>query len=406
MEEKKYELTIKAAFIGYIVQAAVNNFLPLLFIQMQSEFDIPLSQITLFISINFAIQLVIDLSSAPVIDRIGYRASMLISNTCVIAGFLLLTVLPGRVMSPFAGILTAVCINAIGGGLQEVLVSPIVEACPTRNKESTMSLLHSFYCWGHVGVVLFSTLFFKFAGINNWRILSVLWCIIPLTDLILFTFVPIARFDDDSEQTGSGFKSLINQKIFWLMMLMMLCAGASEQAVSQWASAFAERGLGVSKQMGDLLGPMLFAICMGTSRTIYGVRGHKLDLKRFMAVSTILCIIAYTVILVVRDPVITLLGCGLAGFAVGIFWPGTFSMASAGISYSGTLMFALLALAGDLGCSFGPAMAGFIMTTFNQKMRTGIGAAIVFPVLMGTGLLILRAGKHTVREKGADNEEL
>ena len=388
MEEKNYELTIKAAFTGYVVQAIVNNFLPLLFVQMQNEFAVPLSQITLLITINFMIQLFIDLCSTPVIEKIGYRMSMIISNACVIAGMILLTVLPGTIGAPFAGILTAVCIYAVGGGLQEVLVSPIVEACPTKHKESAMSLLHSFYCWGHVAVVLLSTVYFRFAGIDKWRILAVLWCIIPLIDLVLFTFVPIARLGNTEEKEKTGFKTLFEQKIFWVMMLMMLCAGASEQAVSQWASAFAEKGLGVSKQMGDLLGPLLFALCMGTSRTIYGIKGHKLNLKKFMYASIVLCILAYTVIITVNDPVITLLGCGLAGFAVGIFWPGTFSMAASGIRSGGTLMFALLALAGDLGCSGGPTLAGAVMSVFGGNMRIGIGAAIIFPILMGIGLLM------------------
>lgn len=388
MKEKNYELTIKAAFMGYVVQAIVNNFLPLLFIQMQTEFSVPLSQITVFITINFLIQLTIDLCSTPVIERIGYRASMIISNACVIIGLILLTVLPEAMNKPFAGILIAVCTYAIGGGLQEVLVSPIVEACPTKNKEAAMSLLHSFYCWGHMAVVLLSTLFFRLAGIDRWRILAVLWCLVPLFDLVLFTFVPIARLENTGEKADRGFKNLFQQKLFWIMMLMMLCAGASEQAVSQWASAFAEKGLGVSKQLGDLLGPMLFALCMGTSRTIYGVRGSRLDLKKFMYVSTGLCVCAYLVIILARDPVITLLGCGLAGFAVGIFWPGTFSMAAAGVRNGGTLMYALLALAGDLGCSGGPTMAGAIMSACDGNMRTGIGAAIIFPVLMGAGIFL------------------
>ena len=387
-ENKNYELTIKAAFTGYVVQAIVNNFLPLLFVQMQNEFGIPLSQITMLITINFVIQLLIDLCSTPVIERIGYRVSMIISNTCVITGLILLTILPEKMNSSFAGILVAVGIYAIGGGLQEVLVSPIVEACPTKNKEAAMSLLHSFYCWGHMGVVLLSTLYFKFAGISNWRILALLWCLIPLIDLILFTFVPIAKLEGSEEQSDTGIKALFSQKLFWIMMLMMLCAGASEQAVSQWASSFAEKGLGVSKQLGDLLGPMLFALCMGTSRTIYGIKGHKLDLKKFMYVSVVLCVLAYLIIIVVQNPVITLLGCGLAGFAVGIFWPGTFSMASSGIRNGGTLLFALLALAGDLGCSGGPTIAGVVMSFCNGDMRIGIGAAIIFPILMGLGLLL------------------
>ncbi len=386
MENKNYELTIKAAFGGYIVQAVVNNFLPLLFVQIQSEFGIPLAQITLLITINFLIQLIVDLTSTPFIEKIGYRASMLVSNATVIIGFLLLTYLPGELDNHFLGILISVGVYAIGGGLQEVLVSPIVEACPSKNKEATMSLLHSFYCWGHMGVVLISTIFFKFAGIDNWRILAVLWCIVPLIDFILFTFVPVATLDGGTDEEKTGFAQLFSNRFFWLMLMMMLCAGASEQAVSQWASAFAEKGLGVSKQLGDILGAMLFAMCMGTSRTIYGLKGHKLDLNRFMSISVVLCIAAYLIIILVPNPFITLLGCGLAGFAVGIFWPGTFSIASAGMKNGGTLMFALLALAGDLGCSGGPTFAGAIMSLNNGNMRAGIGAAICFPILMGLGL--------------------
>ncbi len=387
MKENNYSLTIKAAFTGYVVQAIVNNFLPLLFIRMQTEFSVPLSKITLLITINFLIQLFIDLTSTPVIDRIGYRLSMIISNASVIAGLVLLTVLPGRFSDPFVGILLCVCIYAIGGGLQEVLVSPIVEGCPSKNKEATMSLLHSFYCWGHMGVVIASTIFFKCFGIDHWRILALLWCIIPLIDLILFTFVPIAEPRYEEHGNGSGLKALFTQKIFWVMMLMMLCAGASEQAVSQWASAFAEKGLGVTKELGDILGPMLFALCMALSRTIYGVKGHKLNLKKFMYFSVVLCIFSYVVILFAKDPVITLLACGLTGFSVGIFWPGTFSMASKGIKNGSTLMFALLALAGDLGCSGGPTFAGGVMSLFDNNMRIGIGAAVIFPILMGISLL-------------------
>ena len=387
-----YKATIRASFLGYVVQAIVNNFAPLLFIQMQTEFSIPFSQITLLITFNFGLQLLIDLLSTPFVEKIGYRASMLLSNACVIAGFILLTFLPGLTGNPFVGILVSVCVYAIGGGLQEVLVSPIVEACPTDNKETVMSLLHSFYCWGHMAVVLLSTAFFFCFGISNWRILALMWCIVPAADFIMFTRVPIAKLEPDDGERGS-IGMLFRQKVFWIMMLMMLCAGASEQAVSQWASAFAEKGLGVSKAMGDLLGPMLFALCMAISRTIYGIYGRKMNLKKFMWISILLCIGAYAVISTVPNAVIALLGCGLAGFSVGIFWPGTFSMASTNVRGRGTLLFALLALAGDLGCSGGPTFAGMIASAANGNMRLGIGAAICFPLLMGISLALLRSNR-------------
>ena len=326
--------------------------------------------------------------STPVIEKIGYRASMIVSNATVIAGLLLLTVLPGRFSNPFIGILMSVCIYAVGGGIQEVLVSPIVEACPSKNKETQMSLLHSTYCWGHLSVVLLSTFFFATVGIENWRLLAVLWCIVPAIDLILFTQVPIAKLEANTEE-HVGVKELFSQKIFWLMFIMMLCAGASEQAVSQWSSTLAEKGLGISKTLGDLLGPMFFAFCMAISRTIYGFKGHKINLRLFMGISTALCIAAYLIIVLVPVPVIALLGCGLVGFSVGIFWPGTFSTASAMVNGRGTLLFALLALAGDLGCSGGPTLVGTVASHFNGNLKSGMGAAIVFPVIMGAGLLIL-----------------
>ena len=395
---KRYDLTIKAAYLGYVVQAVVNNYLPLLFVQLQSEFGIPLGKITLLITFNFGLQLLIDMFSTPFVEKIGYRASMILSNICVITGFLLLTILPGKMADPFAGILISVCIYAVGGGLQEVLVSPIVEACPADNKEAQMSLLHSAYCWGHMAVVLLSTVFFAVFGISQWRLLAVLWCVIPAIDLILFTKVPIAKLEADTEESV-GIKELFSQGIFWLMFIMMLSAGASEQAVSQWSSAFAEKGLGVSKTLGDVLGPMLFAFCMAISRTIYGVKGHKIKLRSFMGVSTALCIAAYLIIVFVPDPMIALLGCGLAGFSVGIFWPGTFSTASAMVKGRGTLLFALLALAGDLGCSGGPTLAGAVASISGDNMRTGIGAAIVFPLIMGAGLAAL-AAKTGKKRKG------
>ena len=383
-----YELTIKAGFLGYVVQAVVNNFLPLLFVRLQHEFQIPLSRITMLITFNFLLQLIIDLTSAPFIERLGYRVSMLISNAASAAGFILLTVLPGRFADPFYGILTAVCVYAVGGGLQEVLVSPIVEACPSKNKAATMSMLHSFYCWGHVAVVLLSTLFFSAFGIANWRKLALLWCLVPAADFLLFTRVPVPE-PEKTESEKTGFRSLASQRLFRIILLMMVCAGASEQAVSQWASAFAEQGLGVSKAVGDLLGPMLFAVCMGISRTIYGVLGGRLDLPRFMRVSVVLCVLSYLIIAFVPDPITALLGCGLTGFSVGIFWPGTFSTAAARIRGKGTLLFALLALAGDLGCSAGPAFAGYAASAMGNNMRAGIGSAVFFPVLLGAGLLLI-----------------
>ena len=393
-----YRKTMYACFIGYIVQAIVNNFVPLLFVTLQSEYQIPLSKITLLITLNFMIQLLVDLLSAGFIDRIGYRASIILAHICSVAGIVALTILPELLPDAFIGILISVMIYAVGGGLIEVLISPIVEACPSDNKEKAMSLLHSFYCWGHVGVVLISTVFFAVFGTESWKLLALIWAVIPLCNLILFAKVPIYPLNEEGEQ-GCGMRDLFRMPVFWLLMVMMLCAGASEQAVSQWASTFAEQGLGVSKTVGDLAGPMAFAFLMGVSRLIYGRFGDRLNLDRFMKCSVVLCIASYLVIAFVPIPVFGLIGCAVCGFSVGILWPGTFSIASAEIRNGGTAMFALLALAGDSGCAGGPTLAGFVSSAFGNNLHIGVLSAIVFPAVMLASLFL--AGR---RRNGADGK--
>ena len=383
--KNNYKMTMYACFIGYVVQAVVNSFVPLLFVTFQTEYHIPLTQITLLITVNFVIQLVVDLLSAGFVDKIGYRASAIIAHACAGTGIFLLTILPELFSNPFYGILLAVMVYAIGGGLIEVLISPILEACPTDNKESAMSLLHSFYCWGCTGVVLLSTLFFALFGTSHWKILALIWVLLPAANLILFTKVPIYSLHEEGE-SGMSFSELFRVKVFWLLMAMMLCAGASEQAVSQWASTFAEKGLHIQKTVGDLVGPMMFSVLMGLSRLIYGKYGEKLNLDRFMKGSCVLCVASYLCISLVPVPIVGLIGCAICGFSVGIMWPGTFSKASAAIKGGGTVLFAMLALAGDLGCSGGPTLVGFVSSAFSGNLRLGILTAIVFPVLLFAGL--------------------
>jgi fucose permease len=392
--QHKFQTTIYACFTGYIVQAIVNNFAPLLFLTFEKTYRIPLGQITMLITINFGIQLCIDLLSAGFVDRIGYRASILIAHVFAALGLLGLAVLPELFPNAFAGLLTAVVIYAIGGGLIEVLISPIMESCPTDNKEKAMSLLHSFYCWGHVAVVLISTLFFKVFGIEHWKVLICLWVIVPVANVFVFLKAPMAPLVEEGEN-GLSLRDLCRQKVFWLLMLMMLCAGASEQSVSQWASTFAEQGLGVSKMVGDLAGPMAFAVLMGSARAFYGKFGDKMDLDRFMTGSSILCVISYLCISLVPGTAVSLFGCALCGLSVGIMWPGTFSKASAALKNGGTVMFAMLALAGDLGCSGGPTLVGGVSSAASDNLKAGILAAIVFPVLL------LAAVKVLGREKDA-----
>lgn len=384
-----YNKTIYACFIGYIVQAIVNNFAPLLFLTFEKSYNIELSKITLLVTINFFIQLVVDLVSANFVDKIGYKTSAVIAHLFSFSGLIFLAVLPDLFSNAFAGLLVAVIIYAIGGGLIEVIISPIMESCPTKNKEKAMSLLHSFYCWGHVCVVLLSTVFFKIFGIDNWKILAVIWSAVPLANMLLFSKSPIAPLLQDGERSMS-FKELFSNKLFWILFIMMVAAGASEQAVSQWASAFAEQGLGVSKSIGDLAGPMLFAVLMGSSRAFYGKYGDKINLDKFMIVSSILCIVSYLAISLFSSPVCSLVACGLCGLSVGIMWPGTFSKAASTLKQGGTAMFALLALGGDLGCSTGPTLVGFVSSVFGNDLKNGILCSVIFPILLLVGITVCR----------------
>lgn len=379
-----YDCTMRACFTGYIVQAIVNNFVPLLFLTFQRTYHIPLQQITLLVTFNFGIQLLTDLLSVAFVDRMGYQASMVLAHILSALGLICLTVLPERMGHPFAGILISVIVYAVGGGLLEVLVSPVVEACPSTHKEKAMSMLHSFYCWGHVGVVLSSSIFFKLAGIENWKLLAVLWAVIPILNALIFTRVPIAPVLPEGEE-GMTIVTLFQNRTFWLLFVMMICAGASEQSVSQWASLFAEKGLGISKTAGDLAGPMAFAVLMGASRAFYGNYGEKINLDRFMAVSSVLCILSYLCLVFMPVPVLSLAGCALCGLSVGILWPGTFSRASKALPAGGTALFALLALGGDIGCSGGPTLVGMVSGMCKGNLKAGILAALIFPVLLLTG---------------------
>lgn len=375
-----YKNTIVSCFVGYVVQAIVNNFVPLLFVTFQNTYGIPLSRITLLVTFNFVVQILTDLAAAKYVDRIGCRRAMVLAHVFSALGLAGLTVLP-ELMDPFGGILLAVMVYAVGGGLLEVLVSPVMESCPTDNKETAMSLLHSFYCWGHVGVVLISTVFFHFAGIENWKVLALVWAMIPVCNGIVFLKTPMASLMEEGEK-GMTFGELFRDKTFWWLLIMMVCSGASEHSVAEWASAFAEQGLGIPKTMGDLAGPLSFALCMGISRLIYGKYGGKLPLEKFMKGSAMLCVGAYLLISLSPWPALSLAGCAVCGLSVGIMWPGTFSTAAVALRSGGTAMFALLALAGDLGCGGGPTLVGLVSDAVGDNMKLGILSAVVFPTVM------------------------
>lgn len=386
-KQKNYKKTLVACYLGFVTQAITANFTPLLFLTFKNTYGIGFEKIALIPMVFYFTQLLIDFAAAKFVDKIGYRVCVVSSQVLSAAGLVLMAVLPELLPVPFAGILIAVVLYAIGSGLVEVLVSPIVEACPFENKGGMMSLLHSFYCWGAVAVILGSTLFFTVFGIENWKILTVLWAIIPFWNAFNFMFCPIERLVEEDQRMRTS--QLLKLPLFWLLILLMICAGASEASMAQWASAFTESAMGVSKTVGDLAGPCLFAVFMGISRILYGKLSEKLDLTKTMLACGGLCVLCYLTASLSAIPIIGLAGCALCGVSVGIMWPGTISISSQKCPRGGTAMFAFLALAGDLGATVSPSLVGGISNMAAGNLKAGLFAATAFPLLLIFGLIIL-----------------
>lgn len=388
MKLKSFRHTIISGYISFITQAIVNNFTPLLFITFQRDWGITLSQLAFISTYNFAVQLLVDIASAKFADKIGVKRCFIGAHILSASGFISLGILPFILENHFIGILISITLYAMGGGLIEVLASPIVEACPTTNKEANMSLLHSFYCWGQMLAVILSTVFFAIFGIHNWRYASFLWAIIPILNTFYIAAAPMVKFES-SQHEKTKFSTIFKDKIFLMLIIMMLAAGASELAMSQWASAFAESSLGISKAMGDLAGPCFFALCMGISRVSHTALCKKISLESFITFCSILCFVAYLVASFAPLPIISLLACGVCGFSVGIMWPGTYSLAAKMTNKPSTAMFAFLALAGDFGCSTGPMLVGSVSEAFGNNLKSGLAAASIFPVIMIVAVLSL-----------------
>ena len=386
-KQKNYKKTLVACYLGFVTQAITANFTPLLFLTFKNTYGIGFEKIALIPMVFYFTQLLIDFAAAKFVDKIGYRVCVVSSQVLSAAGLVLMAVLPELLPVPFAGILIAVVLYAIGSGLVEVLVSPIVEACPFENKGGMMSLLHSFYCWGAVAVILGSTLFFTVFGIENWKILTVLWAIIPFLNAFNFMFCPIERLVEEDQRMRTS--QLLKLPLFWLLILLMICAGASEASMAQWASAFTESAMGVSKTVGDLAGPCLFAVFMGISRILYGKLSEKLDLTKTMLACGGLCVLCYLTASLSAIPIIGLAGCALCGVSVGIMWPGTISISSQKCPRGGTAMFAFLALAGDLGATVSPSLVGGISNMAGGNLKAGLFAATAFPLLLIFGLIFL-----------------
>jgi len=384
--EPNYQRTKIACYLGFVTQAITANFAPLLFVLFHRQYNIPLASLALVPAVFYIVQMSVDFFCAK-FANLNYRRNIILSEITSAAGLIGLTFVPDLCPNPLVGLLLCVAVYAVGSGLIEVLCSPIIEACPFPNKEGMMSLLHSFYCWGAVGVILGSTIFFHFFGVNHWRILALIWALVPLYNIYNFSICPIEPIVSEGE--SKSMTQLFHNRVFWLFFLLMIAAGASESSMAQWTSAFAETSLGVSKTVGDLFGPCGFAFCMGLGRLWYGKHGSKAPLAMYMTWSGVLCLAGYLTASLSPIPQLALAGCMLSGLAVGIMWPGTISLSVGYVPNGGTALFALLALAGDVGGTLGPSFVGVFSGNQENGMSTGVLSASFFPLLLVACLLIL-----------------
>lgn len=372
---KKYSLTLTACYVGYVIQAMVNNLSPLLFVQFKRQFALDSAMLSFIIFINFGLQIIVDSLSAKITEKIGYRAGAILAQVFSCTGLVCLGVLP-NVINPFAGIITATVLMAIGGGFVEVILSPVIEALPLGNKSGAMCFLHSFYCWGHIFTVLAATIYFNLFTIDAWRYLPVALAVIPLLNCITFAVCPLETLEGD--ETPSSYKSIFTMRGFWLFPVLILASGAAEQAIAQWASDFAEIGLGVDKTLGDVFGTCLFALGMALSRTVYGVLGEKIDLKKAFVLCGGLLIGSYLLAALSPSAGLSLAGIAFGGIFVGLLWPGLYAVAGQAYPKGGTKMFGVLALFGDIGCTVGPTLTGLV----SNDIKTGLLFATCFPVIV------------------------
>ena len=384
---KSYKTTKIACFIGFVVQAIINNFLPLLFIIFNTRYNLNYEQLGRLLFVNFFVQLIVDALTPALVKRIGYRGAAIACHGLAAAGLFMLGVLPLVFSNQiYACLVASIIVYASGSGIIEVCISPMVELLPGDKKGADMAFTHSFYCWGQAFTVLVSTLLIFLIGQQHWHFIPMFWAIIPLLNMINFMRVPVIEQPDDPISKTAN--TLFKNRDFWIFAVIMICAGASEITMAEWASLFAQKALGVSKTVGDLLGPCAFAVCMGSGRVIFGLLDGKFNPQKALILNNILCVLCYVGVAVCNIPALSLIACALCGFSVSLSWPGTYSMAARHFPTGGTLMFSILALCGDLGCSIGPWLMGIVANS--TTLETGFLVCSVFPAFMVLTAPLLR----------------
>lgn len=373
-----YTPTKISAYVGYFVQAIVNNFLPILFVAFQDIYGIGYEKLGRLIVFNFITQMVTDILSPKIISLLGYRKTAVMCQLIAALGLTLAAVLPNVLPNAYIGIVLAVIVYAFASGLMEVIISPMIEMLPTSNKSGNMSLLHSFYCWGQAITTVGTTLLLSAFGYRGWTYIPLIWAIVPFINAFSFIRVPIV--EPQPERKSDSFRVLFSDRRFRVFMLIMLCAGASEIAMAEWASVFAQNALGVSQIAGDLAGPCAFSLFMGLGRLLYAAFSEKISYRSTVIVLGLCCAVCYYIAAFASIPIFALAACALCGFTVSILWPGTISAGAVAFPRGDAVMFSVFAMCGDIGCCIGPWLLGVVAEHFT--LNIGFAVSSFFPLLM------------------------
>lgn len=405
-----YRLTIRCCYLGMFVQAIVINLAPILFIPFKEQLGLTFEQLGRLILINFVTQVAFDLIAGATVTRLGVRRMVVAAHILVTLGLWLFAWLPGRLTSPYAGLVIGTIVFSMGGGVLELLLSPIINAVPSERKAADMSLLHSFYAWGQMTVILLTALAVFVLPAGPWRWVAPFWSIVPALGAWGFSRAPIPPFVE--EEKRHRLRELLRVPAFLAAMLGLALAGASEIAISQWISAFAEKALRFPKLLGDLGGVCLFAAALGVGRTWYGLYGHKVCIRTRMIGGALLATVMYVLASLSPWPWVSLLACVMSGLAVSLFWPGLLSLTAVRFPLAGASMFAVLCAAGDMGCALAPWAVGLCADRVTALglgggmgwtpeafgLRMGLLAGALFPF----GLLLVLIG---LRQKGAGAQD-
>ncbi len=401
----KYTLTKYASFITCFSTAITGNFSALLFLSFHRMYGISYTLLGLLILMNFGTQLIFDLLFSFCSGKFNLKFCVKITPLVMAVGLVLLGLAPVIFKNNiFFGLIFATVVASCGGGLSEVLSSSVIAAIPSNNPQRTMSILHSCYAWGVVIVVLVTTAFFRFFGIENWAALTLFFAIIPFVAFLMFLFSSVPDLEEDSEDSVQG--NILKNKTMWLCVLAIFLGGAAECTMSQWCSTYLEQSFGITKAVGDVFGVALFGAMLGLGRTLFARFGKKIENALFFG--SVMASVCYLCAALVPVPAVGMLACAFTGFSVAMLWPGSLLAVQKLVPEKSVTMFALMAAGGDMGASLCPQLVGIItdavmnLNIFSSasaeqiSMKIGLLFATLFPV---AGIVVFGIIKNKIKNQ-------